>query len=179
VVSSEQVLTNVLPPRERQLLPGQRRRKRMFDILGLPNDVFLIIIKEHLTVFDRAALALVCKAVAQQVVFLPSVLRLHPTNKEQHHEQMTTFFCRTLRSWFPDHLKFCQSCGMYVPKSGMYWRETLERECAGRGGRVARNFFAWTASQNKYHNLAWHYGLWEELGQCRICPRCKLHTSRI
>ncbi len=171
------MLRNVLPPQPIPLRPRQRRRKNGFDILGLPEDLFVMIMKDHLTIYDRASLALVCKAFAQKITSFHATLQLPAPNQDREFEEIRCFFRNTIKSWFPKRLKFCQICGKYVPRARTYWEETLFKECAGRGGNTARNFFAWTAKpDDEYLSMGYHLDNWESLKQSRTCPRCKLHT---
>lgn len=167
------MLVNVPAPRRKPHLPGQRRRRKAFDIMGLPADVFMMLIKDHLTIFERAALALVCKAFAEKVLILPSLLRLPPSDEEHSHHAMTTFLRNTMKPWFPARLKFCANCGKYVPKDNEYWNEVLRRECKGRAGKLATRFFGWSPRESSSY-----YRRWGEQPQCRVCPRCNLHISR-
>jgi hypothetical protein len=121
--------------------------------MRLPDDVILTILKEELNIFDRAVLALVCKALAEKVTLLPSMLRICANDREQKHDACHKFFGNTIKTWFPSHLKFCQFCGKYVPRDTNYWTEVLRRECSGRAGLMARNFKAWSGSE-VYHNMA-------------------------
>lgn len=138
-----------------------------------------MVLKEYLTIYDCASFALVCKAFAQKVTAFPTLLRLPAPNQDQEFHEIKRFFRNTMKSWFPDHLKFCQICGKYVPREREYWKEILLKECAGHAGNTARNFFAWTASNDWMKNMEYHYEGWEVLGQSRTCPRCKLHTRHI
>jgi hypothetical protein len=173
------MLTDVLPPRTIPPARGQRRRKKVFNITELPRDVFILLIKDHLTIIDRIAFSLACKSFAEKMFCFPSTLQLPAPNEEQYSEQITFFFRNVMRDWFPADLKFCQICGRYVPMDRSYWIETLARECAGRGGKLARNFFAWTASTDQRNSMAHHYRVWEEEPRSRTCPRCKLHTRHL
>jgi hypothetical protein len=167
------MLTNVPPPQTIPHQPGQRRRKR-FNILALPIDVLLMLLKEHLNVFDRAAFALVCKAFAQQVVSLPSLLQPPASLSDEYQEEMTVFFRKRMKSWFPGKLKYCQNCGKYVPKDDVYWKETLERDFARRPGKLAGRFLAWKAMPS-WAGLEDCVRSWKLYGRALTCPRCKLY----
>ncbi|KAF7514035.1 hypothetical protein GJ744_004360 [Endocarpon pusillum] len=171
-----QMLTNVFPPRPIPHKPRKRRRKKGFDILGLPTELFVMVMRDYLTIFDRASFALVCKAFAQKVTSFHTWLQLPAPNQDPAFIETRTFFRHTMRSWFPNHLRFCHICGKYVPREREYWEEILFKECVGHGGNTARNFFAWTASDNEWTNMEHHYEVWETSVQSRTCPRCKLHT---
>ena len=166
------MLTNVRAPRLIPLVPGQRRRKKPFDISRLPADIFVVLIAEHLSIFDRAALALVCKAFAERINSLSSAFRIPAVHDDDPcFDATTTFFRNTMRQWFPDHLKFCEDCGKYLPKDKIYWQGTLPKECMGRPGKAAKKFVA----QDAKGGMDILYENWEEVPQSRICPRCRLH----
>lgn len=170
------MLTNVLPPQPIPHKPRQRRRKKGFDILGLPADLFVMIVKDHINVYDRASLALVCKAFAQKVTSFNTILQLPAPDQDRGLFGMAGFFRNTIKSWFPSHLKFCQICGKYVPRDRAYWEEILLKECAGHAGNTSRNFFEWTASPDKNCNsMGEQYNRWMTMKQSRTCPRCRLH----
>jgi hypothetical protein len=182
------MLTDAPAPR-RKRLPMHKRwcrkdsdgeviDRKPFKILDLPNDIFVVIIKDHLTIFDRAAFALACKKYAEKVTAYQPSLQLSAAGsagEDENHLNLMIFFRNTMRSWFPADLKFCQICGKYVPRSIAYWRATLLRECAGKAGKTARNFFAWSASTHQKNSMTYHYTAWRDLAQSRTCPRCKLH----
>lgn len=173
------MLANAPAPARLPHVRGRRHQQKGIDILGLPIDVFLLLVKDHLTIFDRAALALVCKAFAEKILFFPSLLKHHPfQDGERHHQEMTTFLRKTMKSWFPDHLKLCTTCGKYLPKDRGYWVETLTKECTGRAGKLTANFFKWAAIPDaSYNSMVRYHQRWSGRPQCRICPRCKLHAK--
>jgi hypothetical protein len=168
------MLTNVLPPQPIPHQPGQRRRKR-FDILALPLEVLLMLLKEHLSLVDRAAFALACKAFAQQVVFLPSLVQLSASFNEEDQEEITVFFRNSMKSWFPGHLKYCTRCGKYLLRDETYWKGTMDREFGGRPGKLARKYVVWKAVQN-FESSETYIESWNSDGRTRICPRCRLYT---
>jgi hypothetical protein len=53
------MVAKVPAPRPISPLHGQQDRKKIFDIMELAADIFMLLIKDHLTLFDRAAMALV------------------------------------------------------------------------------------------------------------------------
>jgi hypothetical protein len=110
---------------------------------------------------------------------VPSLLRLPPLGKDQHHKEMIIFFRDTLKAWVPDHLQFCLACGKYVPKDAQYWEEVLPGERVTRPGRLAWNFSAWTAENFPQVTMTHHCLLWQNNPQDRCCPRCAMYIDSI